>query len=483
VVPLACINVPDLPLQLLQRRHPEWRRRPVAVAADGGPQARLTSVNRDAHALGVVVGMRYAEALSIAPHLRAGVVSAAEQARLVAALARLLQRYSPGVEPSSDEPGVFWADAAGLDGLYESAASWAGAVVAALEKVGLRAAVAAGFSRFGTYAAARTLEGGIRVFASAEAERACALEAPLGSLGVPDEPSALLERLGVRTVAGLLRLPREGVRRRCGERLARLHALAAGDLWQPLQPRLPRIDPRDRVVLDAPEGSAERLLFLIKSRLPALLAALAGRGQALRRLDVRLKPAGRGGWCEAGVRPAAPTMDELVILDLVRLRLERLPLAAGIVEIALCARGGDETPAPARLLPEHPRRDLAAGRRALARVKASLGDGAVVRARVREGHLPEARFAWEPAGDVPLPRVPRPASASLRRVRRLWKPPLPLSSGLSGRRRGGPYTISGGWWVREVHRDYYFIETRRGEVLWAYHDRVRGRWRLHGRVE
>jgi protein ImuB len=37
--------------------------------------------------------------------------------------------------------------------------------------------------------------------------------------------------------------------------------------------------------------------------------------------------------------------------------------------------------------------------------------------------------------------------------------------------------------VREVRRDYYFVETRRGELLWIYYDRRRRGWFLHGRVE
>jgi protein ImuB len=47
----------------------------------------------------------------------------------------------------------------------------------------------------------------------------------------------------------------------------------------------------------------------------------------------------------------------------------------------------------------------------------------------------------------------------------------------------GPYILSGGWWVREVRRDYYYVETRRGELLWVYYDRRRRGWFLHGRVE
>jgi protein ImuB len=47
----------------------------------------------------------------------------------------------------------------------------------------------------------------------------------------------------------------------------------------------------------------------------------------------------------------------------------------------------------------------------------------------------------------------------------------------------GPYIVSGGWWVRPVHREYYFAETRKGDLLWMYYDRPRRRWFLQGRVE
>ena len=37
----ACVDLPDLPLQLLLREHPDWRKTPVAVVADDRPQAEV----------------------------------------------------------------------------------------------------------------------------------------------------------------------------------------------------------------------------------------------------------------------------------------------------------------------------------------------------------------------------------------------------------------------------------------------------------
>ena len=47
----------------------------------------------------------------------------------------------------------------------------------------------------------------------------------------------------------------------------------------------------------------------------------------------------------------------------------------------------------------------------------------------------------------------------------------------------GPYLLSGGWWRKEVRRDYSFAETKRGECLWLYYDRERRRWYLQGLVQ
>ena len=47
----------------------------------------------------------------------------------------------------------------------------------------------------------------------------------------------------------------------------------------------------------------------------------------------------------------------------------------------------------------------------------------------------------------------------------------------------GPYILAGGWWNREIQREYYYAETRRGDLLWLYYDQIRRRWFLQGSVE
>ena len=57
---LACVDLPEFPLQLLLSRHPEWKRLPAAVVAQDKPQGEILMVSPEARAAGVLPGMRYA---------------------------------------------------------------------------------------------------------------------------------------------------------------------------------------------------------------------------------------------------------------------------------------------------------------------------------------------------------------------------------------------------------------------------------------
>ena len=64
---MACIDLPAFPLQLLLRRHPEWREHPAAVVDADKPQGVILWVNEHARSMRIRPGMRYAAGLSLAP--------------------------------------------------------------------------------------------------------------------------------------------------------------------------------------------------------------------------------------------------------------------------------------------------------------------------------------------------------------------------------------------------------------------------------
>ncbi len=503
---LACVDVPALPLQILLRDHPDWRGLPVAVVAEDRPQAPVLWMNDEARASGVRAGQRYAAALSLARGLRAGTVPPPVIQRTVDLLAGRLYRFSPGVEPSAGDPGVFWLDVRGFAGLYRTTGAWARALREDLAEAGFQARVAVGFTRFGTYAAARSTAG-FRSFRTAADEDAAARGVSLARLDLPPQVQEGLEQLGVRTVGDLLRLPARAVLERFGEAAYRLHRRASGDEHDPLRPR-PFEEPLGRQVdLDGPDDDLDRLAFRIRRLLDPLLEALAARRQALASVEVRLTlddltlpgpatlvrpPPPVVTWT---LRPAEPTLDAGQVMALVWLRLEVANLPAGVTALAVRVEGAAATVEQLRLF-RQTRRDLSAASRAFARLRARFGDGAVVRACLRDAHLPEAGFAWEPL-EALAPPTPRDG-VKRTMVRRIVDRPqeIPERAGTArapvpARLRGvgrvtrwtGPFEVSGGWWRREVRREYWFAETEAGEVLWVFRDGVRGRWFLQGRLE
>ena len=509
---LACVDLPAFPLQLLLRRHPEWRTYPAAVVAEDKPQGLILWVNEKARQQGVLPGLRYAAAFSLATALRAGAVSPAEIKKVVSELTHRLMYFTPEVEPATDEPGVFWLNGAGLQRLYASAQKWAEAIHRDLRAQGFIVNLTAGFTRFGSYAVAKAAKN-ITVFRDPAGERVAAEKTFLDRLNIEPKFRDTLFKLGIKTVGDLLTLPSGGLRERFGKEAHRLYRMAAGDLWTPLAPRAPEEPAVEKHILDGAEDNTTRLLFLIKQLLHPLLATLAARHQALVALRLSLL-IDRNGWLREPLRPAAPTLDAGQILDLVRLRLESLQLAAGVSEIELGAETCAATSDQLRLFAEKPTRDLEAANRALARLRAEFGEESVVCARLTDGHLPEARFAWEPVSRVKLPDLNHNDLNGAKRlndlnslnepnpntlVRRIWAKPQRLAGGpyhshedgwlILGLKYGsidkltGPYVFSGGWWNREIQREYYYAETRRGDFLWLYYDRVRRRWFWQGTVE
>jgi protein ImuB len=506
MVRLACVDLPAFPLQLLLRRHPEWAAYPAAVVAEDKPQGLILWVNEKARQHGVLPGLRYAAALSLAAGLHASEVSSNEIHKAVKELTHRLTRFTPEVEPSSEEPGVFWLNGMGLKLLYPSSEKWARALHGDIAAEKFYVNVVAGFTRFGTYAVAKVKKG-ITVFNNPAEERQAAHKILLHRLDLDPDFRDTLFKLGIKTVGALLSLPAVGLRERFGPKAYRLHRMAAGDLWTPLAPCKLEEPVQQHRILDDPENDTTRLLFLIKQLLHPMLATLAARAQALAALWLSFL-VDRSGWLKEQIRPALPTLDSSQILDLVRLRLESMQFSAGITEIALEAEACAATAEQLRLFSEGPARDLEAANRALARLRAEFGDDAVVQAKLKDGHLPEARFAWEPLSRVKLPRNDLNGLSDLNvlncptakvLVRRIMAKPISLPGGprhthkdgwlILGHKYGsvdklsGPYVFSGGWWNKEIQRDYYFAETRRGTIAWVYYDRVRRRWFLQGLIE
>ena len=451
---LACVDVPALPLQVLLRRHPEWRQEPVAVVAGDKVRTRICWANRRAIALGVRPGMQQTAAVAACPALRIGQVPASEVEREVRRLAERLHRWSPQVElavelasssgfsPASHPPhapprsgfgaaGTFWLRASGLAGLFGPLSDWMEALSRDLRGDGFRVSIAVGFNRFDTFAAARATFG-LQIFESPAEEKTAALSAPLVRFGLPERTLAGLGKLGVSSLRDLLRLAEEGrsgrgLANRFGKEVLELHRLASGENSAPTETFRRETPVEHRISFEPPETDTERLIFHAKRLLDRILNDLGKQGLAVIELAYRVE-------CEdappmsGSLRPALPTEDSVKLLSLLRLRLgavspeNRLenrpenrpenrtaarrktlqdPEEPGrrIVALALRALGGVRAAEQPGLY-QNPGEALSTGPKkaseALARIQAEFGDGSLVRLETRDAHLPRGRYRCRP---------------------------------------------------------------------------------------
>ncbi len=492
--PTACVEVPVLPLQILLLRRPEWRGCPVAVVDRDHPHGRVRWVNRAARRQGVTPGMRYVSALALESGLRAGTVGPGELARWQRRIVRALGAFSPGVEPWDARPGVFWLDTSGLERLHPVKSRWAAGIRTRLAHLGLWSRVAVGFSRAGTLAGVRHGTGPLRIFPDPEAEGVELRKTPLDRLGASPVLLEALAALGVHTAGHLLGFSEGELAERLGPEAAALHRFVKGQ-GPPLQAWAEEEPRRIRARIDPPEADLHRLLFRAKRLLDRLIARAARDGRLVAELRIELHTE-EGQRIRHTLRPADATLDARHLLNLVHLRLSGATVPGRVEELEL--RIGTVFPRPVqRGLLDRPPRDPRAALRALARVRAELGEEAVTRARLEPRHLPEARFVWEPVEGLsparPRNGAPRPL------VRRILGKPV-LVAGPEGAtpedgwlplgpeggpvvEYHGPYVVSGGWWARPVHREYGFARLADGTILWLFRDRARRRWFLQGTVE
>jgi nucleotidyltransferase/DNA polymerase involved in DNA repair len=493
MVRLACVNVGNLPLQLLYKKHPKWREFPAAVVSKDSPYGTILAVNSKAKEYGIEPGQRYAAALSLNHELRADTVSEETVAEGVSFLAGKLRGYSPQVETDRLEQGVYWLDAGGLSSLYPDLQVWCSTVRCCLAECGFAASMAAGYTRFGCYAAAKSIEDQ-KIFTHLQAERRRALDTRISVLKLPAPALERLEMLGIRTVGAFLELQPGAVGKRFGPEVKRLHRFAAGQLDLSPNQAETRPDPQWVINLAYAEHSSVRLLDKMERSLEVVIGQLRKSHRRIRELRICfvLEGEAQDAFYIERIVPSSPSVDIGLLTDLIALRMENLRLPAAAAAIRMSAVTIMERNRQSELFTAASRESRKEVDKVFARLRGFFGNDCVQLARLEDEYMPERSYSWEDLGRMPWesgedPAVSRAvgkgqALQGRRAVRRIFsdtcRPP---------RREfvkfWGPYPISGRWWCGEQSRQYGYAETRTGEILWLCMGGSAKQWRQIGFVE
>ena len=182
------------------------------------------------------------------------------------------------------------------------------------------------------------------------------------------------------------------------------------------------------------------------------------------------------------IRPAVPTLKTSLLSRLILLRLSARQFSSGVEEIELHS----DRAAPPRGQEELftvRARDLQAGARAFAAIRARFGNDSVSCAELIDSHLPEGSFRWVPLQQPVLPVRDRetPSAECPTAIRRILFAPRQLAGAKEPGETAEPLVVSGSWWgTGETDAPFlrhYCFRGSPGGILWLYVDRIaRASW-------
>ena len=354
---IACLWVPDFPLQALRRSEPELAEAPLAIAGGPLPRDPIVAVSAEAAELGVRSGMTAAQARQVAPAALVRVTPPPVAAAADEALADAAAGFSPRV--TRHLPGEALLDAGGLLPRFGFEDAIAHELLRRCRRVGLEARVGIASSTGVARVAARCADIRGEMVVRAGDESAFMAPLPLELLQPAPELEAMLARWGLATAGELTRLPRREVGLRLGPAGVALHRLASGEETDAFVPDPLREVLREAVALDDPLGTLESFLFVANGILGRLTQRLELRGEGFAEVLLELRLEGAGSR-EYRLKLVAPARDVPAVLALARMQLEAHPPGApvegvaalvtpGRVRLAQGSLFGPPLPAPGKL--------------------------------------------------------------------------------------------------------------------------------------
>jgi protein ImuB len=231
---IACVHLPQFPLQAVLRAAPALRGRPLAIIA---PPV-VVACSRAARALGVRLGMNAATARTLGVDGELEVLAVDTDAMVATshavatALLELAERVDRGGDPRGSHHAAYLEVPLGVRG-----ATFGARVVGALDALGLVARVGIADDKFTAWVAAHQATDDAPVTTVPRGGSAAFLAPqPLSLLAIPPEVQHVLGALGVRTLGEFAALPPPSVARAWD---ADYQELARGEGGAVLEPYVP----------------------------------------------------------------------------------------------------------------------------------------------------------------------------------------------------------------------------------------------------
>ena len=478
---------------------------PLVVSCREKNAQRIAALDEQAERLKLKRGMGIADARAMHPGIE--IVEAEPEAdrRLLEALADWCDRYTPLVAIEGAD-GLF-LDITGCAHLFGGEKAMLNDVLHRLFDQGFAARGGLASTPGAAWAAARFLSPAVIM----PGEEAAALAPlPLAALRLEPGVCASLESVGLRLTGAIMAAPRAPLARRFGRALIMRLDQALGRLEEAVSPRLPVAPLSVERHLAEPIVSTEAVEGLVLQLAGALKRDLERRGEGARILQLALFRVD-GAVRRYTIGTSRPLRDPALVQRLFReklaagadgidagygfelVRLSILEVVPFEIEQTDLAGEGEGDAADLALFAD--------------RVRARLGEDALLKPMPVESHIPERRITLAPFARE-IHRRPSPAGLPMpeRPIRLLARPEpvdviaseVPEGPPVNFRwrrtlyrvvRAEGPERIAPEWWRQMPDaptRDYFRIEDDSGHRYWLYRQGFYGasegmpRWFMHG---
>lgn len=415
--------------------------------------------------------------------------------RALRGLALWCHRFSPTV--ALDEPQGLSLDITGCAHLFGGERKMSARIRRALRQRGFGARIAIAPTYAGARALARHADAPETIVDECAFLRALR-PLPIAALPLDADGRSGFVEVNVRGIGEVLALPRAAIAARFGQDVLRAVDRLVGRAPETIAPVRPRQPTRVERLFEGPCSTLDTIGIACRDLLTCLCDALVARAVGALEWDVALRRSDLGPLV-IPIRHSAPARDPVRMWSLLEPRLERAHLGFGVDGITITAnrttrvrpkqRGwGDTNSEALHTTPAVALVDTLVNR---------LGEHAVLRAGLRESHIPERasvqRSALDPAplavptkaceGDRPTRLFDHPAEARVIAlspdgpVRQLeWREGTHTLTTCIG-----PERIKGEWWDdQRTLRDYFKVQDERGRWLWVFRDHALGSWFVHG---
>jgi len=441
---------------------------PRAVSDNLKGRQCIVDLNPAAERVGVRIGMPVGAALSLAESLQ---LSARDQRAEHAALKRLASwcyQYSSQVCIDPQRNSLL-LEVGASQRLFGPAETLAGRIHLGLEQLGYRAAGGIAPTPEAAHLAARH---GLLIHAPGSIRKS------IGALGIDSLNLKIaeiqaLQKMGFRTIAEVLRLPRKALARRMGMAVSDYLDRLLGQRPDPCK----TFRPADSFSagIDLPDTEhTQGLIFPLNRLVQELCGVLHAHDRGIQVLQVRLQLDEGAETLRLTLQQA--TRSEAHLMLLLRERLERLQLPRPVRHVRLQATHFLPCEVvQASLLKDSAGNAADTGSHVIERLQARLGTESVKGIRGLQDHRPE--YSWS------LRELDEPAAYTTQAGRPVWLLPRPQPCRIGDYHiLTGPERIETGWWDgRDCRRDYFIVRDSNGSTLWAFHEyKPSPGWYLHG---